>query len=323
MSFQMASNLVRFSDPTIHTIESGCYDDVLRVIIQFNKLNDVWYAETSLPLLEDEAKDPWHWDMPPRKIDPTRVYPAFNAVNMIIADENTPGYEKKPSLLQAGNFLFEIPILRDVTFREIHVCEALRPSRHPNICFYRGVQIESSLVTSLMFDRYHMTLREFLYKGHHIDIPRCTRDIRNGIQHMHSLGFVHCDIKPDNIFVDLQNQRFVVGGFDSVHCEGARLNLKVGTVVWVPKGEETADLARYQIDWYNLDMIKVWLEAKKAFGRDAGVRDQQEEGFWTTNILGNARMKAKAQLLDIARPPFSPDPSPQEKNQGNEMDTSW
>jgi serine/threonine protein kinase len=319
----MASNLVRFSDPTIHTIESGCYDDVLRVIIQFNKLNDIWYAETSLPLLEDEAKDPWHWDMPPRKINPTRVYPAFNAVNMIIADENTPGYEKKPSLLQAGNFLFEIPILRDVTFREIHVCEALRPSRHPNVCFYHGVQIESSLVTSLMFDRYHMTLREFLYKGHHIDIPRCTRDIRNGIQHMHSLGFVHCDIKPDNIFVDLQNQRFVVGGFDSVHCEGARLNLKVGTVVWVPKGEETADLARYQIDWYNLDMIKVWLEANKAFGRDAGVRDQQEERFWTTNILGNARMKAKAQLLDIARPPFSPDPSPQEKNQGNEMDTSW
>jgi serine/threonine protein kinase len=240
----MASNIVRFSDPTIHTIESGCYDDVLRVISQLNKLNDVWYAETSLPLLEDEAKDPWHWDMPSRKIDPTRVYPAFDAVNVTIADENNPGYERKPSLLQAGNFLFEIPILRDVTFREIHVYEALRPSQHPNICFYRGVRIESSLVTSLMFDRYDMTLREFLYKGHHIDIPRCIRDIRDGIQHMHSLGFVHCDIKPDNIFVDLQNQRFVVGDFDSVHCEGARLDLKIGTVGWVPKGEDTADLAR-------------------------------------------------------------------------------
>jgi serine/threonine protein kinase len=319
----MASNVVKFSDPTIHMIESGCYDGILRIIIQFNKLNDIWYAETSLPLLDDEAKDPWHWDMPPRKIDPTRTYPAFNAVNMTIADDDTPGYEKKPSLLQAGSLLFEIPILKDISFREIHVCEALRPSRHPNVCFYRGVRIESGLVTSLMFDRYDMTLREFLYKGHHIDIPRCIRDIRNGIQHMHSLGFVHCDIKPDNIFVDLQNQRFVVGDFDSVHCEGARLDLKVGTVGWVPKGEETADLARYQIDWYSLDMIKVWLEAKKAFGRDAGVRDQQEERFWTTNILGNARMKAKAQLLDIPRPPFTPDPSPQEKNQENEMDTSW
>jgi serine/threonine protein kinase len=319
----MASNIVRFSDPTIHTIESGCYDDVLRVILQFNKLSDIWYAETSLPFFEDEAKDPWHWDMPPRKIDPTRVYPALNAINMTIADENNPGYEKKPSLLQAGNFLFEIPILRDVTFREIHVCEALRTSRHPNICFYRGVRIESSLVTSLMFDRYDMTLREFLYKGHHIDIPRCIRDIRDGIQHMHSLGFVHCDIKPDNIFVDLQNQRFVVGDFDPVHCEGARLDLNVGTVGYVTKGEETADLARHQIDWYSLDMIKAWLEAKNAFGRDAGVSDQQEEGFWTTNILGNARMKAKAQLLGIPRPPFTPDPPPQENDQENEMDTSW
>jgi hypothetical protein len=70
-------------------------------------------------------------------------------------------------------------------------------------------------------------------------------------------------------------------------------------------------------------MIKAWLEAKNAFGRDAGVSDQEEERFWTTNIFGNARMKAKAQLLGISRPPFTSDPPPQEKDHENEMDTSW
>jgi serine/threonine protein kinase len=171
-----------------------------------------------------------------------------------------------------------------------------------------------------MFDRYEMTLRECLYKGYPIDVPRCVQDIRNGIQVFHNQGFVHCDIKPDNIFVDLQNHRFVVGDFDSVHREGARVSLKVGTPGWVPEDEDTSDIARYEIDSYSLAMIQTWLERKMTFDRD--VRDRNEERFWTTNMLGNAKQLHKEQLNSISYPP-SPHPSLPKQLNGDEIDTSW
>jgi serine/threonine protein kinase len=171
-----------------------------------------------------------------------------------------------------------------------------------------------------MFDRYDMPLREFLYKGYPIDVSRCVQHIRNGIQVFHNQGLVLRDIKPENIFVDVKNQRFVLGDFDSVHREGVRLTLKVGTPGWVSEDEDTADIARYEIDWYSLAMIQVWLERKITIGRD--VRDQYEERFCTTHIHGNARQLLKAQL-DGRSPPSAPGPSSPKQNEEDEMDTSW
>jgi serine/threonine protein kinase len=318
----MYSNFQGFSDPIIRTIRSDDDGDDLRVLIQLEKLDEVWYAETVLPLEGDQTKHPWHWDLPPRKIDPTYAYPAFSAVSTTIADQDdVTGYEKKIDLLrEALSLLCGFPDVRDTTLREIHVCEVLRQSRHPNVCFYHGVRVDCGLVTGLMFDRYDMTLREFLYKGYPIDVSRCVQHIRNGIQVFHNQGLVHYDIKPENIFVDVKNLRFVLGDFDSVHREGVRLTLKVGTPGWVPEDEDTADIARYEIDWYSLAMIQVWLEKKVTIGRD--VRDQYEERFCTTHILGNARQLLKAQP-DGRSPPSAPDPSSPKQNEEDEMDTSW
>jgi hypothetical protein len=321
-SAEMFSDFQGFSNPTIRTIRSEDDGDDLRVLIHFEKLEEVWYAETVLPLEGNQTKHPWHWDLPPRKIDPTYAYPAFSAVSMTVADQDdVTGYEKKTDLLrEALSLLSGSPSVRDTTLREIHVCEVLRQSWHLNVCFYRGVRVDCGLVTGLMFDRYDMTLREFLYEGYPIDVSRCVQHIRNGILHFHNQGLVHCDIKPENIFVDVQNQRFVLGDFDSVHHEGARLTLKVGTPGWVPEDEDTADIARYEIDWYSLNTIKTWLEKIMTSGRD--VRDLSEERFCTTHILGNARQLLKTHLDGISPPP-APDPSPSKQNEGDEMDTSW
>jgi serine/threonine protein kinase len=111
----------------------------------------------------------------------------------------------------------------------------------------------------------------------------CIQDIENSISHIHPLDMVHGDIKPENLFVDLRNGRFVVGDFDSVHREGAPLWLKMGTDGWVPLEEETGGLARYTIDWYSSGVIRAWLETKIARGQDgenARCRTRDIISYW-------------------------------------------
>jgi serine/threonine protein kinase len=185
--------------------------------------------------------------MPPRKIDPTYAFAASIAVSLTIADEEITGYKKITGLLQHSDFLFEPPWLRDIALREIYVCELLKQIKDPNSCSYQGTYIHKGLVDVSIFERY-MTLREFLYEGYTVDLPQCVQDIQNGIGHLHSQGFVHCDIKPDTIFVHLKSQRFVVGDFESVHSEGASLSLKRGTTDWAPKDANTEGITRYNVD---------------------------------------------------------------------------
>jgi serine/threonine protein kinase len=293
------------------------YGDVLRVTIQSDKHDHVWYAETTPPLRKDQMKSLWLWEMSPLRIEASYVYPAYHAASMTLAGQGAIGYEKRVDLLQQPLSLFEPPYLRDITLRELQVCEILRQTRHPNVCFYQGVFISQGFVTGLLFGRYDMTLREYLYEGHTIDIPQCIQNIRDGIQYIHSHGLVHCDTKPDNIFVHLQSQRFIVSDFDSVHHEGAHLSLKAGTVGWVPEDEDTDEIARYQIDWYSLEMVQAWLLKKMAFGRNPN--DESEERYWTTNILIGAREK----VLHGGIPNNTAAESTGRKDEEDEMDTSW
>ncbi|KAH7087520.1 kinase-like domain-containing protein [Paraphoma chrysanthemicola] len=181
-------------------------------------------------------------------------------------------YTKKLDLLDLGETLITSPWLRDITLREIQICEVLRLHPHPNVCHYRGVVVTQNLVTGLVFDRYAGTLADlidsqsdshFTITAFPVDIPTCLAHVAAGLTHLHELGFVHCDIKPDNIFVDAANQRYVIGDFDAVHVQGDRLSLKCGTKGWVPEDEDTDDLALKQTDWYSVHMLAEYLEARK------------------------------------------------------------
>jgi serine/threonine protein kinase len=228
-----------------------------------------------------QSANPWLWDTPPRKIDDTQILPAYNAVTMIIVDCSKNPYHKRIDLLPLGMNMFDDPPLHEITARGIQTCELLRGRPHPNVCVYRGVTVDNELVSSLVFDRYDMTLGEMVRQRLAFDVDKCLQDIANGITHMHSLGLVHCDIKPENIFVDMHNQRFVVGDFDSAHRERDMLDKKGGTKGWVPLDEDTSNLARKDIDYYSYTMLVVWL------GRKGG----GEEGWRAsaTGILARAR----------------------------------
>lgn len=157
-----------------------------------------------------------------------------------------------------------------------------------------------------------------LYNGHAIKMTKCIQDIKSGIEYIYSLGLVHCDIKPENIFVDLQNHGFAVGDFDSVHCEGVALTLKTGTAGWVPEEADTSNTAGFDIDWYSLAMIQSWSEIKMSGGRES-------EDAWahTTNILDRKRKEIMPVSGTVAASDQNQDKGEKENEDEDEMDTSW
>lgn len=307
-------------------LDSHVYDTTQRALFQtlHRDDHDLWYAETPLPLSNAQVSDPSLWTTPPRKLNKTRIFPTFNAAKMTVAPQ-TPHpatYTKKLDLLSFGLSLFDPPWLRDITAREIETCEVLRQHPYANTCHYHGVVVHHNLVTGLVFDRYNGTLSDMLDPAsiNSISIPSCIRDITAGLMHLHRLGFVHCDIKPDNIFVDAATQRYVVGDFDAVHRRGEQLRWKCGTVGWVPTEEDT-EIAEREIDWYSVDMIGQYLEARKRGERFDG------EEVRTSVILKRARRE----LMEGVRTPNVPDGAEgvggdEDKDEDEDedvMDESW
>jgi serine/threonine protein kinase len=97
------------------------------------------------------------------------------------------------------------------------------------------------------------------------NVRYCLESIANGIEHLHSIGIVHNDIKPGNIFVKFMDQGFigpqqwVIGDFDSAQDTGALLMLKGGTKLWNRPKIIGRHYAEEGDDWYGFQKVKKWL----------------------------------------------------------------
>jgi serine/threonine protein kinase len=90
-------------------------------------------------------------------------------------------------------------------------------------------------VTILVYKKYNCNLDQAVRRGHPIDIAHCLRSIAAGLRHLHSIGLVHSDIKPENIFVlypkagKEMTVQHVIGDFHSVQNVGDVMMDKTGT----------------------------------------------------------------------------------------------
>jgi hypothetical protein len=276
------------------------YGTTLRAIFRSNNSSNFWYAETSKP--EDNSqpdRNPHTWDTPPRVINLSAVQPIYNRATMTSAKyaKKDGLYSKTMDYLRYRSELFGKPYwLKEVVTREIANCEILRRTPHPNIAKYRGVNYEAKTqaITALLFQRYAMTLGDLVYSSHTFDAEKCMQDVKKGIQHIHSLGYVHCDIKPENIFVDTKTRPhcFVVGDFDSMQEAGAQLKYKCGTDGWRPEDADddnwTVDVSQ---DWFGLEMLRAWVR-EKGDGKPVQGRTYAK----TSEILKRAKRKVDPKL---------------------------
>jgi tRNA A-37 threonylcarbamoyl transferase component Bud32 len=79
------------------------------------------------------------------------------------------------------------------------------------------------LVTGLVFDRYDWDLAETVAAGHQFDGDACIRTVKRAVKHLHSLDYIHYHLKPENVFYNVHQNRFVLDDFDCVHRTGTKL----------------------------------------------------------------------------------------------------
>jgi len=258
--------VLKIKDVTV--VSCRVQDGKHRALFESSTCSGLWYAETKMPTNGDAPADnPYDWDMAPCKLVPEGKHPNYKAGEMTCFKYRSKAglYFKKVDLLRYHNELFDSDWIEALTTREIAHCELLRKHPHPNICRYHGVDHKKDLaITGIYFDRYDTTLQDLVEAGKQFDPQKCIEDIRAGLKHIHSLGFVHSDIKPENIFVNVEAHCFVIDDFDSMQKQGEHVVVKGGTHGWLPEGVvgNANHVANIGDDWYVFHMIIAWIRRR-------------------------------------------------------------
>ena len=164
----------------------------------------------------------------------------------------------------------ELPAMIKATQkREIWAAEKYRSAPHANICEYKGVITDpKDRVIATVYRRYTMDLRQLVVQTKFLEVlpsapePPLHIDyiiaaIKSGMEHIHSLGLVHCDIRPDNVFVDVDIGRVAIGDFDGTNQPGNRLDGRVAmsAVKHTKKG-----IVGFYVDVGLVKEIEKWLK---------------------------------------------------------------
>jgi len=194
-------------------------------------------------------------DLNPVPIPGSKIWPQF-PLHLKRAPEPLPEncYVKRPSLLYYGDTKASTE-LSQLVLHEAQICEILRTSPHPHIAQYLGCIVEKSRITGLCFIKYDMTLSQRVTQvSRPFDADYLLQCIEEGIQHLHSLELIHCDINPTNIL--MRGEVPVIGDFDSCQRKGEKLGLKAGTHGWT---NEEFEFALPENDQYGLSKIRDFL----------------------------------------------------------------
>lgn len=122
------------------------------------------------------------------------------------------------------------------TRREI---DAMSQNLHPNLIRILDVDPDSTWYVSKFYENRTLGDHKDMFKG---DFPKALRAIRplvEGVARLHKSNYVHRDIKPQNIFMD-KNDNLLLGDFGLVYFEDAehtRVSEKyenVGSRDWMP-----------------------------------------------------------------------------------------
>lgn len=221
------------------------------------KGSQYFYAITNRRYHDMSAIDPLTLDL--ASIHPSQLWPEIPAAGLTRAPEPLPqdSYFKRPSLLHCDDTeASPTGIISTLLLHEAQICEIVAKSPHPNIAQYLGCVVDHGRITGLCFRKYGLNLSQRVHDTHAFSKKSCLKSIRRGIDHLHTLGIIHCDINPSNILSN--GDDFVIGDFDSCAREGEKLGLKAGTIGWT---RDNFQFARRENDLYGLGKIQGFLDS--------------------------------------------------------------
>ncbi|ETW85448.1 hypothetical protein HETIRDRAFT_432193 [Heterobasidion irregulare TC 32-1] len=148
---------------------------------------------------------------------------------------------------------------------EVEILETLRKHPHPNLCAYLGCSRDGDYIEAIYFQRYLRTLEEAVEMQEDLDRESIIAGITAGIEHLHSLGLVHCDIKPQNIMLDDKNVPVVID-FGSCEREGQIMVRGGATPGWAKSswmyGPGAIRVAFKERDLYAIGLVEKYLRGE-------------------------------------------------------------
>jgi len=126
------------------------------------------------------------------------------------ADAVKKCYIKGPEL-----FALEDPEMNSklpkLLIKEAQILELLKPHGHKDLAKYHGCVSKRGRIVGIALDRHSILLPYRLKQDpRDLDIAACMDGLRAGVEHLHSLGFAHNNLKPSTIALDAADQPVIL-----------------------------------------------------------------------------------------------------------------
>ena len=179
------------------------------------------------------------------RINKDDLYPKVSDFKDIKIFDRGDVFVKRPNLMYGSGQSMR---------KEIKILEILDKNPNPHIVKYLGVLVQDDRIVGICLKRYKKTLRDAITNRVLFDKQKVMEDISRAARHLHSMGYIHDDINPNNIMLDEDN-RAVLIDFDLSKKIGDVREGKSGTYGWERKG----DSADIENDIYSIGLVKSYI----------------------------------------------------------------
>lgn len=180
--------------------------------------------------------------------------------------QKTPLYQSESVKIYqdtTGTFLIKVFSNEDAFEKEKQILQTIRTvipgEHHPHFCL--DIPQSNARHTKrkrLIFPKYDMDLRMYLLNPPKLlDFEKLDRDISTALTLLHNNGFVHNDVKPENILVDVKNNRFLLADFGLTTLTNAITNGIVGTPSYMSPRMLKRTTIRPDNDWWSYACVLV------------------------------------------------------------------
>ena len=148
---------------------------------------------------------------------------------------------------------------------EANIYEKLRLKPHLNICHFYGCILspQGDTVKGLCLRKYRCTLQQAMdCADHPLKVESVMQDIREGLTHLHKMGFAHNDLNLSNVMLDDEDRAILID-FDSCLPIGEGFNgRKAGTFGW--QMDPPPVTSERHNDWFAFAILQKHLQASYA-----------------------------------------------------------